>query len=101
MMTLSPVRLREIRDAIVSGTGREIDKVARAFGPLRAPFDAFMALIPVAATEDASMFGLAVETCGFRHTQHLPLEAFRKAGIETEGLPECGVFIAAPFAQPA
>ncbi len=101
MMHFSPVRLREIRETIVAGSGREIEKIARAFGPLREPMDGFFALIPVQAAEDPGLFGVAVETCGFRHTQHLNLETFQAAGVPTDGLPECGVFIAAPFAQPA
>jgi hypothetical protein len=101
MMTLSPVRLQEIRDAIVAGTGREIEKIARVFGPLRAPFDGFVALVPIEAIDDVGAFGVAVETCGFRHTQHLGLEAFQAAGVPIDGLPACGVFIGAPFAQPA
>ena len=100
-MTFSPVRLSEIRETITSGSGREIEKIAYAFGPLRAPFDAFVVIVPVQTTEDPGLFGVAVETCGFRHTQHLSLEAFREAGVPTEGLPECGVYIAAPFTQPA
>jgi hypothetical protein len=100
-MTFSPVRLQEIRDAIIAGTSREVDKIAHAFGPLRAPFDGFVALVPIEQTDDAGAFGVAVETCGFRHMQHLSLEAFATAGIPTDGLPACGVFIGAPFAQPA
>ncbi len=101
MTPFSHIGLREIRDIIVNGSGREIEKIAHVFGPLRDPFDGFMALIPVAVTEDPAIFGIAVETCGFRQAQHFPLDAFRAAGIETDGLPECGVYIAAPFAQPA
>ncbi|WKZ28858.1 MAG: hypothetical protein QY323_05005 [Patescibacteria group bacterium] len=101
MMTFSPVRLHEIRDAVVAGVGREVENIARAFGPLREPFDGFVALVPIEATDDPGTFGVAVETCGFRHTQHLSIEAFRAAGVPTEGLPACGVYIAAPFTQPA
>jgi hypothetical protein len=100
-MTFSPIRLQEIRDAIVAGSGREIEKIAHVFGPLRSPFDGFVALVPIEATDDAGTFGVAVEACGFRHTQHLGLEAFQAAGVPTEGLPACGVFIGAPFTQPA
>jgi hypothetical protein len=101
MMILSPIRLQEIRDAIVAGTGRKIEQIARAFGPLRPPLDGFVVLVPIKTVDDVGDFGIAVNARGFRHTQHLGLEAFQAAGIPTDGLPACGVFIGAPLAQPA
>ncbi len=100
MMTFSPIRLREIRDAIVARSGcRNIGNSAYAFGPLRPPFNGFFAIVPINAAIEASTFGAELKAQGYLYTQHLSLESFKAAGIPTEGLPACGAFIGAPSAQ--
>ena len=94
MMTFSPIRLSEIRETALSAGGRAVGSIAHAHGPLRAPLDGLVVLVPTDPAQDPGAFGLALEAQGYARTQHLGLDAFRAAKLPVDGLPANGVYLA-------